>query len=153
MKISFHLSKWTYWKYNSVVLPVPVGECHHDVEWCQEQHEVKERVGVGDAILLIVHSSVGTTTLLKAVRLRPILDQSRLVTGQSQLVHLGVGRIANTDGQTEEKREHRTWCNQTTTQRDRQTVISGTNYPSACRLVIKLLTTLVGFFKSWQQHR
>lgn len=87
--------------------PVPVGECHHDVQWCQEQHEVEERVGVGDTILLVVHSSVETTAFLKAVSLRPILDKSWLITGQSQLVHLGVGRITNTDGRTWEKREHR----------------------------------------------
>lgn len=80
--------------------PVPVGECHHDVERRQEQHEVEERVGVGDSILFIVHSPVETAALLKRVCLRPVLDKSRLIAGQSQLVHLSVGRITNADGQT-----------------------------------------------------
>lgn len=88
-------------------LPVPVGECHHDVERRQEQHEVEERVRVGDGLLLIVHSSAGTAALLEAVSLRPVLDQSRLVAGQGQLVHLGVGGITNAGGQTGEQREDR----------------------------------------------
>ena len=68
---------------------------------------MEERVGVGDGLLLIVHSSVGTIVLLEAVSLRPVLDQSRLVAGQGQLVHLGVGRITNAGGQTGEQREDR----------------------------------------------
>lgn len=84
-------------------LPVPVGERHHDVEWRQEQHEVEERVGVGDTIFLIVHSSVRTTALLKAVGLRPVVDKSRLVTGQSKFVHLGVGGITNADNKGKDK--------------------------------------------------
>lgn len=68
---------------------------------------MEERIGVGDSLLLIVHSSVGTTALLEAVSLRPVLDQSRLVAGQGQLVHLGVGGITNAGGQTGEEREDR----------------------------------------------
>lgn len=80
-------------------LPVPVGERHHDVEGGQEQHEVEEGVGVRDSILLVVHSPVHSP-LLKAVSLRPVLDQGRLITGEGQLVHLGVGRVTDTEGQT-----------------------------------------------------
>lgn len=65
---------------------------------------MEKRVGVGDTVLLIVHSSVETAALLVAVSLRPVLNQSWLVTGQSQLVHLGIGWITNTDGQTKGKR-------------------------------------------------
>ena len=57
-------------------IPVPVGEGHHDVEGGQEQHEVEEGVAVGDAVLLIVHGTVHTISLLKALGVRrPILDQ------------------------------------------------------------------------------
>lgn len=66
---------------------------------------MEERVGIGDTIPLIVHSSVKSTALLKAVRLRPVLDKSGLVTRQSQLVHLGIRGIANADRQEEEKTE------------------------------------------------
>lgn len=73
------------------VRAIPVGEGHHDVERRKEQHEVEERVRIRDTIFLIVHSSVGAVSLLKAVRLRPIFNESRLITGQSQLVDLGIG--------------------------------------------------------------
>lgn len=87
-------------------LPVPVGQCHHDVKWCQEEHEMEERVGIGDTIPLVVHSSIKSIAFLKAVRLRPILNKSWLVTRQSQLVHLGIRGITNADRQQGEKREH-----------------------------------------------
>lgn len=66
---------------------------------------MEERVGVGDSILLIVHSPVETAALLKSVCLRPVLNKSRLIAGQSQLVHLRVGRIPNADGRTAERGE------------------------------------------------
>jgi len=38
----------------SASLPVPVRQCHHDVQWCQEEDEVKETVAVSDSISLII---------------------------------------------------------------------------------------------------
>ena len=76
--------------------PVPVGEGHHDIQRGQEQHEVEEGVGVGDAVLLVVRGAglpVAAAALLEAVSVGPVLHQSRLVAGQSQLVHLRGGRV------------------------------------------------------------
>lgn len=86
---------------------------------------MEERVGVGDTILLIVHGSVQTTALLEVVSLRPVLDKSRLVTGQSKLVHLGVGRITNADGQPGKRQKIKN-----------RVLLTNTNKPSLCRMTI-----------------
>lgn len=78
-------------------LPVPVGQCHHDVERRQEQHEVEEGVGVGDAVPLIVHHSVGSAPFLP-LRLHSILNERRLVAAQGQFVHLRVCGVTDANG-------------------------------------------------------
>ncbi len=78
-------------------IPVPVCQCHHDVQGSQEKHEVEERVAVGDSILLIVNGTVGAITHFKVLWSGTILDQSRLVAGEGQFVHLGVARVANAE--------------------------------------------------------
>lgn len=83
--------------------PIPVSECHHDVKGREEQHEVEERIGIGDAILLIIHCSVGAAALLKAVGLRPFIDQRWLVTSKGQFADFVVGRVPNTEIQRERK--------------------------------------------------
>lgn len=75
-------------------LPVPVGQRHHDVKRRQEQHEMEEGVGVGDAVPLVVQHSAGSASLL-SVHLGPVLNQRRLVAAQSQFVHLGVCGVAD----------------------------------------------------------
>jgi len=54
---------------------VPVGEGHHDVQRGQEQHEVEEGVGVGDAVLLVVCGPglPVAAALLEAVGVGPVL--------------------------------------------------------------------------------
>lgn len=64
---------------------------------------MEERVGVGDSVLLVVHSSVWTAVLVKVVHCRSVLNQSGLVTGQSQFVHLSVGGVTDANRQTGEK--------------------------------------------------
>lgn len=78
--------------------PVPVGEGHHDVEGGQEEHEVEEGVAVGDSVLLVVHGPVLAIFHVKVLRVVAILNQGRLVTGQRQFVHLGVGGVADAIG-------------------------------------------------------
>ncbi len=56
-------------------IPVPVCQCHHDVQGSQEKHEVEERVAVGDSILLIVNGMVGAITHFKVLWSGTILDQ------------------------------------------------------------------------------
>lgn len=80
-------------------IPVPVCQCHHDVQGSQEKHEVEERVAVGDSILLIVNGMVGAITHFKVLWSGTILDQSRLVAGEGQFVHLGVARVADAEEQ------------------------------------------------------
>lgn len=46
------------------LIPVPVGEGHHDVKRSQEEHEVKEGVTVSDSVPFVVYSSVDTITLI-----------------------------------------------------------------------------------------
>lgn len=79
-------------------LPIPVGQCHHDVKRCQEQHEMEEGIGVGDAVPLVVQHPVGSTALLE-VRLGPVINERWLVAGQSQLVHLGICGVTDTNRQ------------------------------------------------------
>lgn len=65
---------------------------------------MEEGVGVGDAVPLVVHHPVGTAAVLD-VRLGPVINERRLVAGQSQLVHLGVGGVTDADGQRRAGRE------------------------------------------------
>lgn len=78
-------------------IPVPVCQCHHDVQGSQEEHEVEERVAVGDSILLIVNGTVAAITLFKAFWSGSVLDQSRLVAGKGQFVHLSVAGVADAE--------------------------------------------------------
>lgn len=94
---------WTKWRREEVQhsgwsLPVPVGQCHHDVKRRQEQHEMEEGVGVGDAVPLVVQHSVGSAALV-CVRLRSVLNQRRLVAAQGQFVHLGVCGVTDANRQ------------------------------------------------------
>lgn len=66
----------------AVVIPVPVGQSHHDVKRGQEEHEVEERVAVRDAILLVVHGPVWPVSLVEILRRWTVLDQSGLVASQ-----------------------------------------------------------------------
>lgn len=68
---------------------------------------MEEGIGVGDAVLLVV-SGAGlaiAAALLEAVGVGPVLHQGRLVASQRQLVHLGVGGVA--DAGTEIKGRNR----------------------------------------------
>lgn len=77
-------------------LPVPVGQRHHDVQGGQKEHEVEEGVAVGDPVLLVVHGAIQVISFLEVVWVTgAILDQSRLVAGQGQLVNLGVGGVSD----------------------------------------------------------
>lgn len=57
---------------------------------------MEERVAVGDSILLVVNSAVGAVTHFEVLRSRAVLDQSRLIAGESQLVHLRVAGVTDT---------------------------------------------------------
>jgi len=50
---SFAVQKWAH-KAVERSLPVPVRERHHDVEWCQEEDEMKETVAVCYSIRFII---------------------------------------------------------------------------------------------------
>lgn len=93
-----HPHRWPFAGYGLIVGvgAVPVGECHHDVQRGQEKHEVEERVAVGDSILLIVNSAAAAVAHFKAVRCGAVLDQSRFIAGEGQLVHLSVAGVADT---------------------------------------------------------
>ena len=43
-------------KWNRI--PVPTGECHHDVQGSESHHEVEEGVRVGHALLLVVPRAI-----------------------------------------------------------------------------------------------
>lgn len=89
-------------------LPVPVGERHHDVERCQEEHEVEEGVAVLDHVALIVLQPPGSCGLLREVGAAAALGQDgRVFGGHGQLVHLaGAGRT----NAEEEQRHERIPC-------------------------------------------
>lgn len=78
-------------------IPVPVGQCHHDVQGSQEEHEVEERIAVGDSILLVVNGTVGAIAHFKVLWSGTILDQSGLVTGEGQFVHLSIAGVADAE--------------------------------------------------------
>lgn len=59
---------------------------------------MEEGVGVGDAIPLVIHHPIGSTALLH-VRVGPVLDERRLIAGQSQLVHLRICGVTDTNRQ------------------------------------------------------
>lgn len=59
---------------------------------------MEEGIGVGDAVPLVVHHSVGSAALLR-VRLHAVLNQRRLVAAQSQFVHLGVCGVTDANRQ------------------------------------------------------
>lgn len=76
-------------------IPVPVGQSHHDVKRGQEEHEVEERVAVCDAVLLVVNSAVGMVSLIKILWSGAFLNQSGLVAGQGEFVHLVVVGVSD----------------------------------------------------------
>lgn len=79
------------------LVPVPVGESHHDVERSQEEHEVKEGIAVGHTIPLVIHSPVRSVHLMEMVRGGAVLHQSRLIRGEGQLIYLRVVRVPDTE--------------------------------------------------------
>ena len=73
--------------------PVPVGEGHHDVEGCEEQHEVEEGVAVLDRLSLVVLHTLGATTLHLSILGDPcgaLFHHGGVIGGQDQLVHLAI---------------------------------------------------------------
>lgn len=80
--------------------PVPVGECHHNVERGQEEHEVEEGVAVLDHVPLIVLHPPGSRQLLWQVGAAPAAlgQDGRVFGGHGQLVNLAGARWTNAEG-------------------------------------------------------
>lgn len=64
---------------------------------------MEERVAVGDSVLLIVNSAVGSIVHFEVLRSGAVLDQSGLVAGEGQLVHLSVAGVADTKTKSKRK--------------------------------------------------
>lgn len=58
---------------------------------------MEERIAVGDSILLVVNGTVGAIAHFKVLWSGTILDQSRLVAGEGQFVHLSIAGVADTE--------------------------------------------------------
>lgn len=82
-----------------LILPVPVGECHHDVKRGKKEHEVKEGVAVLNTILLIIGDPAYFSFLRSPAACPHSLLQNGTVTPrQRQLVHLAVTWRADAAG-------------------------------------------------------
>lgn len=74
-----------------LLLPVPVGECHHDVKRGEKEHEVEEGVVVLHAILLVIRDAAHVSFFRGcAAQSRSILQNGIVTPRQCQLVHLAV---------------------------------------------------------------
>lgn len=72
----------------SVHTPVPVGECHHNVDRSEYQAQVEEGIAVGDTVLLVVKGpALGDHHLLLLLR---GVQHRRALLRLHQAVHLPV---------------------------------------------------------------
>lgn len=77
------------------LLPVPVGQGHHDVEGSREEHEVEHGVAVLHPFSLVVHSPPGPPILLVTGAIGSCISEDHAVTSrQGQLIYLAIGGIA-----------------------------------------------------------